>query len=260
MMRGLWTAASGMDAQQSKIDVISNNLANVNTTGFKRSRANFQDLMYQTLQVAGATTAAGGQVPTGIQMGMGVKLSGVQKIFTQGDYVQTGNNLDMAIEGNGFFQVISGSETLYTRAGNFLLDSQGYITTPEGDRLQPETAIPSNAAVVSVQPDGKLTAYDSTNTEILTAQINTYNFVNPAGLFAMGRNLFRPTTGSGDAIQGTPGTDNFGTISSGYLEMSNVSVVQEIVDMIVGQRAYEANSKTIQTADNMLQIANGVKR
>ncbi len=260
MMRGLWAAATGMEAQQNIIDVISNNLANANTPGFKKSRANFQDLMYQTLQVAGDTTPAGGQVPTGIQLGMGVKLAGVQKIFTQGNYVQTGNNLDMAIEGNGFFQVISGDRTLYTRAGDFMLDSQGYITDQDGDRLQPETAIPSNAATVSIQSNGMLTAYDSNNKELMSAQLELYNFVNPAGLYAEGRNLFSPTPGSGDAIEGTPGTDNFGTISSGYLEMSNVSVVQEIVNMIAGQRAYEADSKTIQTADTMLQDANNIKQ
>lgn len=260
MIRGLWTAASGMVAQQTKIDVVSNNLANSNTTGFKKSRANFQDLMYQTLLIAGATTPGGGQIPTGIQMGMGAKTAGVQKVFTQGDYVQTGNDLDMAIEGEGFFKVLSGSEELYTRAGNFMLDSEGYITTAAGDRLQPEIAIPEDTVLISVQSNGRLTAYGSGNTELVTAEINTYRFANPAGLYAAGRNLLRPTEGSGESIEGTPGTDGFGTISNQFLEMSNVSVVEEMVDMIVSQRAYEANSKAIQTADSMLGMANDLKR
>jgi len=260
MIRGLWTSATGMAAQQANIDVISNNLANVNTTGFKKSRINFQDLMYQTLQLAGATAPGGGQVPAGIQIGMGTRMSGVQKIFTQGDYVQTGNDLDMAIEGDGFFRVLSGDEELYTRAGNFTLDSEGYISTSAGDRLQPETTLPEDAILISVQSNGELTAYGADNTILSTVEIPLYKFINPAGLDAVGRNLLRPTEGSGEAIEGTPGTEGFGTLTNQSLEMSNVSVVDEMVAMIVGQRAYEANSKAIQTADTMLQLANNVKR
>lgn len=260
MIRSLWTAASGMNAQQMTVDVISNNLANANTTGFKKSRANFQDLMYQTQLIAGATTPGGGQIPTGIQVGMGTKPSSVQKIFTQGDYVQTGNDLDMAIEGRGFFRVINGDEELYTRAGNFTLDSEGFLTTPAGGRLQPEIGLPPETVLVSVQSNGQLTAYGAGDTVLLTEQINLYTFVNPAGLFAVGQNLLRPTEGSGDPIEGIPGSEGVGTISNTFLEMSNVSVVEEMVAMIVGQRAYEANSKTVQTADSMLGIANSVKR
>jgi flagellar basal-body rod protein FlgG len=260
MIRGLWTAASGMSAQQLNVDNVSNNLANVNTTGFKKSRANFQDLMYQTQLVAGATTTDGSQIPSGIQVGMGVKPSSVQKIYTQGDYVQTGNHLDMAVEGRGFFKVLHGDEELYTRAGNFTLDSEGFITTPSGDRLQPEISIPPEATLITVQPNGTLTAHGQGDEILLTEQMVLSTFINPSGLFAMGQNLLRPTEGSGAPIEGNPGEEGVGTISNNSLEMSNVSVVDEMVSMIVGQRAYEANSKALQTGDSMLGIANGLKR
>ncbi len=260
MMRGLWTAASGMSAQQMNIDTVSNNLANANTTGFKKSRANFQDLMYQTQLIAGAPTPSGGQVPTGIQVGMGVKPSSVQKVFTQGDYVHTGNDLDMAIEGDGFFKVLHGEQDVYTRAGNFTLDSEGFITTPAGDRLQPEIAIPAETVLVTVTSDGTLTAHGQEDTVLLTAEIPVFNFANAAGLFAMGGNLLRPTEGSGEAIEGIPGTDGFGSLTNQSLEMSNVNIVDEMVAMIVGQRAYEANSKALQTGDRMMETANNLKR
>jgi len=260
MIRALWASASGMNAQEIQTNVVANNLANVNTTGFKKSRANFQDLMYQTLLIAGATTPSGGQIPTGIQVGMGVKPSSVQKLFTQGDYVHTGNNLDMAIEGRGFFKVLHGDEELYTRAGNFTVDSEGYITNPGGDRLQPEIAIPEETILVSVQSNGQLTAHGAEEEILLTADIPVYTFINPAGLFAVGQSLLRQTEGSGDAIEGIPGTNGVGSVSNNFVELSNVSVVEEMVAMIVGQRAYEANSKSIQAADSMLGIANGVKR
>ena len=260
MIRGLWTAASGMVAQQMQTDVISNNIANTNTTGFKKSRANFQDVMYQTLLIAGATTPGGGQVPTGIQVGMGVRPSSVQKSFTQGDITQTGNDLDFAIEGRGFFKVNHNGEELYTRAGNFTKDSEGFITTPAGDRLQPEIQIPIDTTLVTLQANGLLTAHGPGDTILLTEQIPLHNFVNPGGLFAAGQNLFRPTEGSGQPTEGIPGEDGLGSVSNNYLEMSNVSVVEEMVSMIVGQRAYEANSKSVQTADAMLGIANGLKR
>ncbi|MDY6905422.1 MAG: flagellar basal-body rod protein FlgG [Thermodesulfobacteriota bacterium] len=260
MIRGLWTAASGMAAQQTNIDVVSNNLANVNTTGFKKSRANFQDLIYQTQRIAGATTANGGQLPTGIQVGMGTKTTSVEKVFTQGDFVQTGNDLDMVIEGDGFFRVQSGGEDLYTRAGNFTTDSEGYITTHSGDRLQPEFSLPQETTVISVQSNGQLTAYGYGDEVLASTQLSIYTFANPGGLYSVGRNLFRPTEGSGDAIEGTPGTEGFGTISNTFLEQSNVSVVEEMVALITGQRAYEANSKAVKTADAMLDTANNVKR
>jgi flagellar basal-body rod protein FlgG len=249
-----------MSAQQLNVDIVANNLANVNTSGFKKSRADFQDLMYQTLLLPGATTAAGTQVPTGIQAGMGCKAMGVSKMFSQGDYNQTGNELDFAIEGRGFFKIISNDEELYTRAGNFKVDSDGYVTTPAGDRLSPEITIPENATFVTVDANGRLTVFGSGNTELNTADIKLYTFVNPAGLYAQGRNLYKVTEASGDATEGDPGTDGVGTISQGYLEMSNVNVVEEMVTMITAQRAYEINSKAIQTADQLLQMANNIKR
>lgn len=261
MLRGLWTAASGMISQQLTIDVCANNLSNVGTTGFKKSKNSFQDLMYQTIRMPGATTVSGSQVPVGIQLGMGVRPEGVQKIYTQGDYEQTGNELDIAIEGKGFFKVLSGDEELYTRAGNFSLDSEGFICTPNGDRLQPEISIPEETTSITLQSDGTLTAYGGADgAEVATAEVVLYSFMNPAGLSSIGRNMVRPTEASGEAVEGTPGSDGFGTVANQMLEMSNVSVVEEMVAMISGQRAYEATSKALQTADSMLQMANSVKR
>jgi flagellar basal-body rod protein FlgG len=261
MLRGLWTAASGMAAQQLNVDVIANNLANANTAGFKKSRSDFQDLMYQTLRMPGASTASGTQLPTGIQVGMGAKPMGVNKIFSQGDYNQTGNELDLSIEGNGFFRVLSNEEEVYTRAGNFKIDSEGYVCTPAGDRLQPEITIPANTVSISIDAGGRLVAYGHDMTSPLAQyDLRVYTFPNPAGLYSMGRNLYRPTEASGEATEGTPDTDGVGSIAQGYLEMSNVNVVEEMVSMITAQRAYEVNSKAIQTADQMLQMANNVKR
>jgi len=260
MIRAMWSAASGMAAQQLNIDVIANNLANVNTTGFKRSRADFQDLMYQTHRQAGATTASGGQVPTGIQVGMGTKPVAVQKIFSQGDYTETKNELDWAIEGKGFFKILSNNEELYSRAGAFKLDSEGYVCTSDGDRLQPEFVVPQGTVTISIDSGGMMVATGYDGTELAATQLQIYDFPNPAGLSAIGRGLYRPTEASGEPITGQPGIDGLGTMTQGFLEMSNVSVVEEMVQMIVGQRAYEVNSKAIQTADEMLQMANNVRR
>jgi len=261
MLRGLWTAATGMISQQLTIDVCANNLANVSTSGFKKSRSNFQDLMYQTTRMPGATTENGGTVPVGIQIGMGSRPTSAQKIYTQGDYENTGNELDFAIEGKGFFKVMRGDEELYTRAGNFTVDSEGYICTSNGDRLQPEVALPEETTTISLQSDGTLTAFGGTGEEeLLRAEVLLYAFMNPAGLNAVGSNLLRATEASGEEIEGTPGRDGFGTVANQFLEMSNVSVVEEMVAMITGQRAYEATSKALQTADSMLQMANSVKR
>jgi flagellar basal-body rod protein FlgG len=183
------------------------------------------------------------------------------KIYTQGDYEQTGNELDFAIEGKGFFRVLSGDEELYTRAGNFALDSEGFLSTPGGERLQPEISIPEEATSITLQSDGTLTVYGGVDgAELATADLVIYSFMNPAGLDSVGRNLLRVSEASGEAVEGSPGTDGFGTVSNMFLEMSNVSVVEEMVAMIVGQRAYEATSKALQTADSMLQLANQVKR
>ena len=260
MLRGLWSAASGMAAQKLTIDVIANNLANIGTVGFKKSRSDFQDLMYQTISQAGSITAAGGQIPTGIYVGMGTMPVGVQKMFMQGDFQNTGNELDLALEGNGFFKVLSNEEELYTRAGNFKLDADGNICTPNGDKLQPEMAIPLEAVSVNVDRTGTVTVFDPEGAGTSLGVIELYTFPNPAGLFSLGHNLYRATDASGEAISGTPGSGGVGTIAQGFLEMSNVDVVQEMVSMIMAQRAYEINSKAIQTADNMLQMANNIKR
>lgn len=260
MIRSLWTAASGMAAQKLNMDVIANNLANVNTSGFKKSRADFEDLLYQNLRAPGAATASGGQIPTGIQIGMGTKPTSVQKIFSQGDYVQTKNNLDLAIEGKGFFKVLSNGEEVYIRSGNFKVDSEGYVCTPDGDRLQPEFAIPADAVNFTVDAGGNMVAMDAGGNELANAQLTLYSFSNPAGLLSIGGNRFEPSLSSGDPVEGNPGVDGMGTVSQGYLEMSNVDVVEEMVNMITSQRAYEISSKAIKAADEMLQMADNIIR
>lgn len=250
-----------MTAQQVEQDVIANNLANINTTGFKKSRANFQDLMYQVSSKAGATSATGVQLPAGIEVGMGVKPISTQKIFTQGDYQQTGNAFDWAIEGDGFFQIDDGGGgTAYTRAGSFKLNKDGNICNSEGLLLTPTINVPPGTVVITVDKTGQITATDSKGTMTQIGQLQLVTFINPAGLTSMGRNLFSKTEASGDASTGNPGVDGKGTITQYFLEMSNVNVIDEMVKMITGQRAYEINSKAIQSADNMLGIINSLKR
>jgi flagellar basal-body rod protein FlgG len=262
MIRSLWSSATGMQAQELNIDVISNNLANVNTSGFKKSRAEFQDLLYEILRPAGAASSADTIVPTGIQLGHGARPSAVQKIFTQGDFQNTKNELDWAIEGDGFFQIeLPNGETSYSRDGEFKLDADGRIVNADGFLLVPEISVPTNTVSINVGMDGTVSviqADDATPVQIGTIQLA--RFVNPAGLKSLGKNLYSPTEASGDEIVGTPGEDGFGTMAQGFLEMSNVSVVDEMVNMITAQRAYETNSKVIQTADDMLQMANNLKR
>ncbi|MGD8990786.1 MAG: flagellar basal-body rod protein FlgG [Desulfobacterales bacterium] len=262
MIRSLWTSATGMQAQELNIDVIANNLANVNTSGFKKSRAEFQDLLYESMRSAGAASSADTTVPTGIQMGHGTRPSAVQKMFDQGDFQNTQNELDWAIEGDGFFQIeMPNGDTGYSRAGEFKLDADGRIVNPDGFPLIPEITVPTDTISVSVGLDGTVSiiqAGDGTPTEI--GNIQLARFVNPAGLRSLGKNLFTPTNASGDEINGTPGENGFGTLAQGFLEMSNVSVVDEMVNMITAQRAYETNSKVITTADEMLQMANSLKR
>jgi flagellar basal-body rod protein FlgG len=261
MIRSLWTAATGMVAQQLNIDVIANNLANVNTTGFKKSRAEFEDLVYQTVQAPGGLTGAGERLPTGMQVGMGVKPTSVHKVFSQGDYQNTGNPLDLAIEGEGFFQVELGDgELAYTRAGGFKLDQDGRVVTTAGYVLQPEFSVPPETQNLVVSGDGHISALSAAGEELAGADVPVYTFINPTGLRSMGKNLYIPTEASGEAEQGVPGQNNVGTIAQGFLEMSNVQIVDEMVNMIVGQRAFEINSKAITTADSMLQIANQMKR
>jgi len=249
-----------MEAQQLNIDVISNNLANVNTVGFKKSRVDFQDLLYQTLRMPGTTESEGSQVPTGIQVGLGTRPASVQKIFSQGDFQQTQNPIDLVIEGDGFFQVLmpSGS-TAYTRDGALKIDAQGRLVTSDGLPLEPEISIPADATSISVGSDGTVSVTIPGQTEPqAVGQIQIAKFPNPAGLEAIGRNLLIPSAASGDAVADVPGLNGLGTIGSGFIEMSNVKVVEEMVNMIVAQRAYEINAKAIQTADEMLSIANNL--
>ena len=260
MMRGLWAAATGMACQQTNLDVVANNLANVNTSGFKKSRISFQDLMYQNLRAAGAVTASGGQIPAGIQVGMGAKVVSVDKAYLQGDFSQTKNPLDMAIEGRGFFKVLNNSREVYTRSGAFKLDKDGYIVDNGGNRLQPEFAVPATTVNITIDSGGKLAASGSDGRELGSTQLQLFDFANPAGLRSVGQGLLIPTDASGDAVQGNPGNDEFGTILQGFLEMSNVDVVEEMIHMIMAQRAYELGAKAIQTGDDMLQQANNLKR
>lgn len=262
MIRSLWTSATGMQAQELNIDVIANNLANVNTSGFKKSRAEFQDLLYESIRPAGAASSQDTTVPTGIQLGHGTRPAAVSKLFTQGDFQNTQNELDWAIEGDGFFQIeLPNGDTSYSRAGEFSLDADGRIVNPDGFPLLPQLTIPTDTVSISVGMDGTVSviqAGDQTPTEI--GQVQLARFVNPAGLRSLGKNLYVPTEASGSEITGTPGETGLGTIAQGFLEMSNVSVVDEMVSMITAQRAYETNSKVIQTADDMLQMANNLKR
>jgi flagellar basal-body rod protein FlgG len=262
MIRALWTAASGMQAQQMNIDVVANNLANVNTAGFKKSRADFQDLMYQNLKTTGAPSTNATQVPAGIQVGLGAKPATVTKIFTAGNINQTGNEMDVAIEGDGFFQIQQpDGSTAYSRSGSFKKDSQGRLVNADGYPVIPNVVIPNNATKVNIGNDGTVSVLQSgQNTPTNVGTIQLASFSNPAGLSSEGHNLFLPTDASGTATTGTPGQNGVGTISQGFLEMSNVSVMEEMVNMIVGQRAYEVNSKAVQAADEMLQQANNLRR
>jgi flagellar basal-body rod protein FlgG len=262
MIRSLWTAASGMQTQTTNIDVIANNLSNVNTAGFKRSRAEFQDLLYETMRPPGVTSSDGSQVPTGIQIGHGCRTVATHKLFIQGDFQHTQNELDMAIEGQGFFQIIQpNGEIAYSRAGNFKIDSEGRIVTADGYLMEPEITVPNDTIALSISTDGTVSVLQAGQAEPTdVGAIQLAHFVNPAGLNSIGRSLYMRTEASGDAITGTPGEEGYGTIAQGYLEMSNVSVVDEMVNMITAQRAYEINSKAIQAADDMLQTANNIKR
>ncbi len=261
MIRSLYTAATGMVAQQIDQDVVANNLANLNTVGFKKSRANFQDLMYQVLTKAGSLSATGQQLPSGIEIGMGSKLVSTQKVFTQGDYTQTGNQLDWAIEGDGFFQIDDGQgKTLYTRAGNFKTNKDSNIVNQEGMILTPTLNIPQGTVVLTVDKSGTVSATDQKGTVSQIGQLTIARFVNPSGLTSMGRNLYDKTDASGDPVVGNPGVDGRGTLSQYFLENSNVNVIDEMIKMITGQRAYEIDSKAVQTADNMLGIINSLKR
>ena len=260
MIRALYSARTGMNGQQTQLDVISNNLANVNTGGFKKSRAQFEDLFYQSLRSVGAETVGGSVVPTGVQVGLGTRVTSVQKIFTQGDYTQTGNDLDMAIEGDGFFQILRDGDSYYTRDGSFKRDPDGYLVTANGDRLQPEFAIPDGTTLVNVDSSGMLVAQDSEQQTLGSVQLTLHKFVNPAGLRSVGGNLYVESGASGAPAEANPGTNGIGSLAQHFLETSNVDITEEMVNLIITQRAYEVNSKAITTADQLLEIANTLKR
>jgi flagellar basal-body rod protein FlgG len=262
MIRGLYTAATGMNSMQHQIDVTSNNIANINTMGFKQDRAEFQDLMYETLNFTAGQTSETTRNPTGIDVGLGVRVSGIQKNFLQGDLKLTSNTLDLAIEGNGFFQITTpDGETAYTRNGAFKLDREGNIINGNGYALSPQITVPDNLIDLTVASDGTVSATDPTTGDATNlGQITIADFINPAGLSPQGESLFMASEASGDPIEGNPTTDQFGSLRQGMIELSNVKLVNEMVDLITAQRAYEANSKAITTTDSMLDTVNRLKR
>lgn len=263
MMKSLFTAATGMMAQQTVVDTTANNLANVDTTGFKRSQVEFQDLLYQTVRAAGTQGATGAQVPTGIQIGSGVRTSGTSKIFTQGDLQNTGNNFDLSIQGDGFFQILLPSgDFRYTRDGSFREDSTGQLVTADGYLLQPPVQLPPDALSVTIGNDGTVSVVSAgaPTTATVVGSIALSRFVNPSGLSADGRNLYVESTASGAPLQGIPGSNGLGSLQQGFLERSNVQVVTELIRLITAQRGFESSQRAVLTSDEMLQCANGIIR
>jgi flagellar basal-body rod protein FlgG len=260
MLRALHTAASGMEAQQLNIDTIAHNLANINTSGFKFRRAQFQDLLYQNMRQAGASNTATTEIPVGLQVGLGTKPVATEIIFSQGDFAATNNALDLVIEGQGFLQIrLTNGQIAYTRNGNLHMNRDGNIVTSDGDLLDPQITIPQEQTGISIGSDGTVSVQLPNQTEKQqVGRIELASFQNPSGLENIGKSLFMPTQASGEATTGTPGENGLGTLLSGYVEQSNVSVVEEMINMIVSQRAYEANSKVIRTADEMFTQANNV--
>lgn len=255
MIRSLWISKTGLDAQQMQMDTISNNLANVSTTGFKRSRAVFEDMLYQNLRQPGAQSSQQTQIPSGLQVGTGVRPVATERIHTQGNLQQTGNKLDVAIQGEGFLQVLMpDGTTAYTRDGSFQTDSQGQLVTANGFPVQPAISIPANALSVTIGLDGTVSVTQpGSPAPVQVGSLQLANFINPTGLQSQGSNLYAETASSGTASTNVPGTNGAGTLSQGYLETSNVNVVEELVNMIQTQRAYEINSKAITVSDQMLQ-------
>ncbi|MFZ6817591.1 flagellar basal-body rod protein FlgG [Undibacterium sp. Ji22W] len=255
MIRSLWIAKTGLDAQQTQMDVITNNLANVSTTGFKRSRAVFEDLLYQTMRQPGAQSSQQTQLPSGLQLGVGVRPVATERIFTQGNLQQTGNNKDLAINGQGFFQVLMPDGTTgYTRDGSFQVDNQGQMVTSSGFVIQPAITIPANAQSITVGRDGTVSVTQPGSTAaVQVGSIQLATFINPAGLMGLGENLYVETAASGNPGTNAPGTNGAGLIVQSFIETSNVNVAEELVSMIQTQRAYEINSKAITTSDQMLQ-------
>lgn len=255
MLRSLYTAATGMEAQQLRMDVISNNLANASTTGFKKTRAEFEDLLSETIKGGGAPGPRGGGDPSPLQVGLGVRTGSTTRSFGQGDLSTTNNPLDLAVQGSGFFRVQQANgEPAYTRAGNFRVDATGRLVTQHGELVEPGITVPSDATAVTVAADGTVSATQPGKTDPTDlGRIDLYTFTNPTGLLALGNNLFGQSPASGDAVLGKPGEQGVGTLGQGMLEGANVKAVEEMIDMIACQRAYELNSKIITTADQMLQ-------
>ena len=263
MFRSLFTAASGMQAQQFNLDTIANNLANASTAGFRRRRLQFQDLIYQNMVMPGTAATQQTTVATGLQIGLGSRSSASEIIQLQGDLSQTGNPLDLTIEGQGFFQVtLPSGETAYTRSGTFHMDAQGNVVTADGNPVEPSLTIPQGASSITIGTDGTVSvtlAGQSAAQQVGNIQLAL--FANPGGLNSIGKNLFLSTTASGDPIVGTPGgSEGLGELQQGYIEQSNVSVVDEFIQMIVAQRSYEANSRVVQAADQMFQLVNNLGR
>ena len=263
MMKALFTSATGMQAHQTVVDTTANNLANVDTTGFKRSQVEFQDLLYQTVRAAGTLGATGFEIPTGIQIGSGVRTSGISKIFSPGSVENTGNDFDISIQGDGFFQVqLPNGEARYTRDGSFRKNSQGQLATADGNLLQPAIALPNDTVSMTIGNDGTVSVITSGAPTVATqvGNITLTRFLNPGGLSSEGRNLFAESTASGAPLPGTPGTNGLGSLQQQFLERSNVQVVTELIRLITAQRAFEASQRAVLTSDQMLQTTNAMIR
>jgi flagellar basal-body rod protein FlgG len=257
MNPALWAAKTGLDAQQTRLAVTSNNLANVSTAGFKKGRAVFEDLLYQSVRQVGGATSQDTQAPSGVHLGTGVRVVATEKIYTQGNFAQTDNALDLAIEGRGFFQIqLPDGNTAYTRDGNFQINAQGQMVTSSGYILQPGISIPDGAQTITISRDGVISVQTTGGPPTQVGQLQLTDFINPAGLQPLGENLLVETVASGPAQTGSPGQNGLGTTLQGFFESSNVNVVEELVNMIETQRAYEMNSKAISTADQMLEYVN----
>jgi len=261
-MQSLYTASTGMLGMQTQIDTTANNIANVNTIGFKKSRAEFADLMYQVMQYAGTSTSDTTKSATGIEVGLGVRPTAINKVFSEGSLKQTENELDLAITGRGFFKLeLPDGTEVYSRNGAFKIDADGVMVNSDGYKLIPEIVIPPDATSLSIGSDGTVTVIQPGQTQATQiGQITTTNYINPAGLHSLGDNLYIETDSSGQPIEGTPGLDGLGILRQGFVELSNVELVVELTDLITGQRAYDSNSKVITTSDEMLQTTNNLKR
>jgi len=262
MMQSLYTASTGMLGMQTQIDTTANNIANVNTIGFKKSRAEFADLMYNVMEYAGTSTSDVTKSPTGIEVGLGVRATAINKIFAEGSLKQTDNQLDIAITGRGFFKLeLPDGTEVFSRNGAFKVDQDGTMVNSDGYFLVPQIVIPPDATSISIGTDGTVSVIQPGQTQAtIIGQVQTTNFINPAGLHSLGDNLYIETDSSGPAVEGVPGVDGLGTLRQGFVELSNVELVVELTDLITGQRAYDSNSKVITTSDEMLQTTNNLKR